>query len=73
MHWTNLDYSLFDPVRRIDCNLKEVPRLVLPELMKVLTDFYNEVRIQRERSKAAPAKLKRRTHPSKKLKWTDPW
>ena len=70
---TNLDYSLFDPARRIDCKLAEVQWLVLPELMKVSADLYNEVCKQREESKGVLSKPGKRVHPSKKLKWTDPW
>jgi hypothetical protein len=70
---TNLDFSLFNPDLRLDCKLKEVPWLVLPELMKVSADLYEEVCSQREKAKATLAKAKRRVHPTKKLKWTDPW
>lgn len=70
---TNLDYSMFNGARRIDFKLSEVEWLVLPELMKVSEELYSEICAQREKSKGTPVKAKRRVHPSKKLKWTDPW
>jgi hypothetical protein len=70
---TNGDYSSFDPARRVKVVIEEVPWLVLPRMMQVATDIYEEV--QRRRT----AKTERPTQgpPAKKakggLRQRDPW
>ena len=70
---TNGDYSRFDPTNRVKVVIEEVSWLILPRMMQVATDIYEDV----QRRKASRARSPAQAAPWKKargsLRQRDPW
>ena len=70
---TNGDYSLFNPTNRVGATIEEVPWLILPRMMQVATDIYEDV----QRRRASRAENPAQAPPVKKakggLRQRDPW
>ena len=70
---TNADYSIFDPTNRVGLVIEEVPWLILPRMMQVATNIYEDV----QRHRASRAESPAQAPPLKKAKGgfrqRDPW
>ena len=71
--FTNGDFSQFDSANRVEVNVENVAWLVLPRMMQVATDIYDEV----QRHKASRARSPVQAPPPKRgrggLRQRDPW
>ena len=52
---TNGDYSLFNPTNRVGVIIEEVPWLILPRMMQVATDIYEDVQRRRASGGGEPS------------------
>ena len=69
---SNLDFSNFDPARRIQVRPKEIPWLILEEVMTASKDIFDQVVLERDvpQARTTTTNFKRKRRP---LRQTDPW
>ena len=70
---TNGDYSSFDPARRVEVIIEKVPWLILPRMMQVATDIYEDVQRRRASRAESPAQAPPEKQAKGGLRQRDPW
>ena len=70
---TNGDYTLFYPTKRVRVVVEEVPWLILPRMMEVATDIYEDVQKRRSAHTSSPAQASAAKKAKLSLRQRDPW
>ena len=70
---TNDEFGAFDPARRLDINIGELEWMILPAMLKVSEEIYQDLKGRRERRKSSPAVSQTKTKPQERLKFRDRW
>ena len=69
---TNLDFSRFDPQRRVRIDLGHVKWKVLPGLMQVAENIYQDIQARKAKPQVPPEGFRKRRF-GEKLTDRDPW
>ena len=70
---TNDEFGAFDPARRLDINIGELEWMILPAMLKVSEEIYQDLKGRRKRRKSSLAVSQTKTKPQERLKFRDRW